>query len=123
MGLLSLITLLLACWQGRGAVLFYGIMAACIAVLRPCHHRAKRICRVPQLAAHRLPGHHELLTVCLAATVLKPIRRQPVHHFSAESGLDVTRALLSLYLIERPVLYWRNRFKKAQAEPVLAASR
>lgn len=126
MGLLASITVLLACWQGHGAVLLYGITAACIAVL------IDRVITVPGGFAAFLNWKPMVwlggLSYSLYVWQQIFLNRFVDNRFTAfPLNLILTTgcALLSFYCIERPVRSWRKRAARAAAEgvPVLAHSR
>lgn len=124
--ILPLLTVLAACWQGRGAVLLYGVTAGCVAVL------IDRVITVPGACAACLNWQPMafLGTMSYSLYVWQQLflNRFVVHVFTTfplNLILTTICALLSFYLVERPILAWRSRLKSAvsQAEPVLVASR
>jgi peptidoglycan/LPS O-acetylase OafA/YrhL len=126
LGLLAVITLLLASWQGHGVVLLYGITAACIAVL------IDRVITIPGGFAASLNWQPMVWLGGMSYSLYvwqQLFLNRYVHNafttFPLNLVLTAVCALLSFYLIERPFLCWRNRLKgpALQAEPVLAASR
>lgn len=126
LGMLPFVTLLLACWQGHGAVPLYGITAVCIAVL------LDRVITVPGGFAAFLNWKPVVWLGALSYSLyiwqqifLNRFVDNVSTTFPLNLALTMGCALASFYLIERPVLSSRNRLKRAasQAEPVLAASR
>jgi peptidoglycan/LPS O-acetylase OafA/YrhL len=126
MGLLTPVPLLLACWQGRGVVLLYGITAACIAVL------IDRVITVPSGFAAFLNwrpvawlGGMSYSLYVWQQVFLDRYVDNVLTTFPVNLVLTIICALFSFYFIERPFLSLKKPAAglAAATAPTLAASR